>query len=249
MNLAPADRRLFRPLGRAIRRYGLIEAGDRIAVAVSGGSDSLALLWLLQKRLQWVPVRYELLAVHLDPGFDGPGMDRITAFCRELDVPLHGEITDYGPRAHGPENRENPCFLCSHLRRKRLFEISRDRGCTKLALGHNQDDLMETLFLNIFYSGEISTMVPRQPLFQGALTIIRPLALTAEKDIRTWVRRKGWPEVVNPCPSAGRSSRAEIKNLLQTLYASNPKIRGNTFRALSRVRPEYLPPPLPRGRR
>jgi tRNA 2-thiocytidine biosynthesis protein TtcA len=249
MDVIPADRKIFRPLGRAIRHYDLIRAGDRLAVAVSGGKDSLSLLWLLQIRLRWVPVRYTLTAIHLDPGFPGSRPAQMADFCRDLGVPFHWEQTDYGPRAHSPENRENPCFFCSRLRRKRLFELAAELGCTKLALGHNQDDIIETLFLNIFYSGEIGTMVPRQPLFKGALTIIRPLALTPEKEIKGLVRRKGWPEMINPCPSAGYSSRAGIKKMLTELYATNRKIRGNTFRALSRVRSEYLPPDLPRGRR
>lgn len=229
MDLTTADRKIFRLLGRAIRDYALIEAGDRIAVAVSGGKDSRALLWLLQERMRWVPIRYELTAVHLDPGFPGSDTSRIEAFCRDLNIPFHAEVTDYGPRAHSPENRENPCFLCSRLRRKRLFEIAGSSGCTKLAFGHNQDDILETLFLNIFYSGEIGTMVPRQPLFEGTLTVIRPLALVPEKELKALVGRKDWPEFANPCPSAVLSRRAEIKNMLTALYATNPKIRGNTL--------------------
>lgn len=249
MDLLPADRRMFRPVGRAIRRYGLIQEGDRIAVAVSGGKDSLTLLWLLHERLKWVPVRYELTALHLDPGFPGSRPEEVRGFCREWGIPFYFEATDFGPRAHSPENRENPCFFCSRLRRRRLFERTRDLGCNKLAFGHNQDDIIETLFLNILYSGEIGTMVPRQPLFQGALTLIRPLALLAETEIRSWVRRQGWPEIVNPCPSAGRTSREQVKQMLTRLYSANRKIRGNIFRSLSRVRTEYLLPAVRRGRR
>lgn len=249
MDVIPADRKIFRTLGRGIRHYDLIQDRDRIAVAVSGGKDSLSLLWLLQTRLRWVPVRYTLTAIHLDPGFPGSRPRQVEEFCREVGVPFRGESTDYGPRAHSPENRENPCFFCSRLRRKRLFELASALGCTKLALGHNQDDIIETLFLNIFYSGEIGTMVPRQSLFDGSLIIIRPLALTAEKEIQGLVRRKGWPETVNACPSANVSARSGVKKMLHDLYASNRKIRGNTFRALSSVRPDYLLPEVPRGRR
>jgi tRNA 2-thiocytidine biosynthesis protein TtcA len=249
MDVIPADRKIFRTLGRAIRHYDLIRPGDRIAVAVSGGKDSLSLLWLLRTRLRWVPVRYSLTAIHLDPGFPGSRPARVEDFCRSLGVPFHGEQSDYGPRAHSAENRENPCFFCARLRRKRLFELAAALGCSKLALGHNQDDIIETLFLNIFYSGEIGSMVPRQTLFKGALTIIRPLALTAEKEIKGLLSRQGWPEMVNTCPSAGVSSRAGVKKLLNEIYATNPKIRGNTFRALSTVRSEYLLPEVPRGRR
>ena len=99
------------------------------------------------------------------------------AFCRNLDISFHFERTDYGVQAHGPENRENPCFLCARLRRRRLFEMAHSLQCAKLAFGHNQDDIIETFFLNILFKGEIGTMVPRQVLFRGALTLIRPLAL------------------------------------------------------------------------
>ena len=120
--------------------------------------------------------------------------------------------------------------------------------CAKLALGHNQDDIIETFFLNIFFGGQISTMVPRQVLFKGALTLIRPLTLIGEREIKGLVQRRAWPEMINPCPSAGRSSRQQIKKLLREGYALNPKIRGNIFNALSNVRTDYLLPPLPRGK-
>ena len=97
-----------------------------------------------------------------------------------LEIPFHFEQTDYGVQAHGPENRENPCFLCARLRRRRLFEMAHALDCSKLALGHNQDDIIETFFLNLFFGGQISTMVPRQVLFKGALTLIRPLTLLGE---------------------------------------------------------------------
>jgi tRNA 2-thiocytidine biosynthesis protein TtcA len=150
------------------------------------------------------------------------------------------EYTDYGVVSHSDQNRENPCFLCSRLRRKRLFEIADELGCTKLALGHNKDDIIETLFLNMCYAGEISTMVPFQSMFQGRFTVIRPLAFADEDMIRRFARKEGLPEFINTCPSASSSKRHEIKSLLNQLYRSNPKIKGNIFRAMSHVKPEYL---------
>ena len=136
-------------------------------MAVSGGKDSLSLLWLLRERLRWIPKPYELIAVHLDMGFPGSRPAAVEAFCRSLGIPFHFEETDYGVRAHGPENRENPCFLCARLRRRHLFEMAHSLKCAKLAFGHNQDDIIETFFLNIFFGGQIGTMVPRQGLVQG----------------------------------------------------------------------------------
>jgi tRNA 2-thiocytidine biosynthesis protein TtcA len=249
MEMPAADKKIFKKLGRAIRHYGLIEGGERIAVAVSGGKDSLSLLWLLRERLRWVPQPYELIAVHLDMGFAGSRPEAVEAFCRNLEIPFHFEQTDYGVQAHGPENRENPCFLCARLRRRRLFEMAHTLDCSKLALGHNQEDILETFFLNLFFGGQISTMVPRQVLFKGALTLIRPLTLLGEQEIKGLVQRRAWPEIINPCPSAGRSSRHEVKKLLEEGYALNPKIKGNIFNALSNVRTDYLFPSVPRSKR
>jgi tRNA 2-thiocytidine biosynthesis protein TtcA len=126
------------------------------------------------------------------------------------------------------------------LRRKRLFELATEHSCNKLALGHNKDDIIETLFMNICYAGEISTMVPVQPFFDGEITVIRPLAFADEQDIRRFAKEEGFPDFINPCPSATVSKRREIKTLLNQLYRQNRKIKGNIFRAMSHVKPDYL---------
>ena len=233
-------RAINRKAGRAIHRYEMISGGDRILVGMSGGKDSLTLMWLLSERRRRVPVDYELFAVYIDPGFEGGFGEELAAHCRQAGYQFRWERTDYGPRAHGPENRENPCFLCSWNRRKRLFEIADELGCNKVALGHHKDDIIETLFLNICYAGEISTMKPVQPFFNGLLTVIRPLALVEEDLIRRFARQQQFPRYVNPCPSASDSKRSEIKILLDRLYRTNHKIRGNIFRAIRHVNPEYL---------
>jgi tRNA 2-thiocytidine biosynthesis protein TtcA len=231
---------LNRCVGQALHRYDMIADGDRILVGLSGGKDSLTLLKILADRETRIPIRYELFPVYIDPGFeDGFGI-RLEAYCRTVGFDLRRESTDYGIVAHSEENRENPCFLCSRLRRKRLFEIADEIGCTKVALGHHKDDLIETLFINICYAGEISTMMPAQSFFQGRFTVIRPLAFAEENRIRRFAEEYRLPTFVNPCPSAGRSKRREIKNLLEQLYRSNRKIRGNIFRALSHVNVDYL---------
>ena len=153
---------------------------------------------------------------------------------------LRLEYTDYGIFGHSEKNRENPCFLCSRLRRKRLFEIADELGCNKLALGHTKDDIIETLFLNICYAGEISTMIPSQTFFKGKFTIIRPLAFIDEDLTRRFAKEENFPDFINPCPSAKVSKRHEIKTILSKLYLSNRKIKGNIFRAMSNVKNEYL---------
>jgi tRNA 2-thiocytidine biosynthesis protein TtcA len=235
-----AYRVLNREVGRALVKYRMMEDGDRILVGVSGGKDSMALLWTLTERQRRSPITYSLFPVHIDPGFDGGFGEDLRSQCRHMGLHLRVETTDYGLIAHSAENRENPCFLCARLRRKRLFEIADELGCRKLALAHNKDDIIETFFMNICYAGEISTMMPAQPFFKGVFTVIRPLAFAEEDLIRRVVRQKGLSTFRNPCPSSGRTKRAEIKKMLAQLYRSNPKIKGNVFRAMHHVKLDYL---------
>ena len=231
---------LNRAVGKAIHDYDMIQDGERILVGLSGGADSLTLAWLLAERRRRVRVRYELEAVYVDPGFEGGAGGALRPFCDRLEIPLRIEFTDFGLRGHSPANRENPCFLCARLRRQRMFEIAAERRCTKLALGHNKDDLIQTLFLNMCFSGEISTMRPAQVLFEGRFTVIRPLAYAEAALIRRFAGEYRLPVVENTCPSATSSRRSEIKSLLQDLYRRNRKIKGNLFRSMRRVKPEYL---------
>lgn len=218
----------------------MIADGDRIAVGLSGGADSLFLTYILSERLKRIPVHYEIFAFHIDPGFDNGPSASLEDYCDRLGYRFQVVHTDDGPVAHSEENRENPCFLCSRRRRKRLFDLAAANRCGKLALGHNKDDLIETLFMNMCFAGEISTMLPAQPFFGGEITVIRPLAFAEEKDIRRFAGEEKFPEFVNTCPSAGVSKRWEIKNLLNQLYRQNRKVKGNIFRAMSHVKTDYL---------
>lgn len=227
-------------MGKAIHRYALIQDGDRILVGVSGGKDSLTLLHLLNERRKRVPIHYELIAVHIDLGFGTGRTEILRDFFESRSLPCHIEFTNIGKRANSPENRENPCFLCSWERRKRLFHLAQHFKCNKIALGHHKDDIIETFLLNIFYSAEISTMLPLQPLFKGKITLIRPLALIEEKTIERFARENGLPVGSSGCPVSGKTKRKEVKELLETLAKKNRKIRGNIFRSLSNIKMEYL---------
>jgi tRNA 2-thiocytidine biosynthesis protein TtcA len=218
----------------------MMDDGDRILVGVSGGKDSMALLWSLAERQRRSPVRYELFPVYVDPGFEGGFAEALRAQCRDMGLDLRVAQTDFGRIAHSAENRENPCFLCARLRRKRLFEIAHELDCRKVALGHNKDDIIETFFMNICFAGEVSTMIPAQSFFNGLITVIRPLAFVEEDLIRRFVRQQGLAVFHNPCPSANRTKRQEIKEMLRQLYRSNPKVKGNVFRAMRHVKLDYL---------
>lgn len=226
-------------MGKAIHRYGLIQDGDRILVGVSGGKDSLTLLHLLQERRKRVPIDYELIPVHIDLGFDSERAKILKDFFEAQGLSYHIEFTDIGKRANSPENRENPCFLCSWERRKCIFHLAHRLKCNKIALGHHKDDIIETLLLNIFYSGEISSMVPIQTLFKGKITLIRPLALIEEKKIERFAREMGLPFGPSGCPSSGKTKRKEVKELIETLERKNRKVKGNIFRSLSNIKLDY----------
>ena len=227
-------------VGKAIHLYGLIQDGDRILVAVSGGKDSLSLLHLLKERLKRVPTRYELLAVHIDLGFNSGSADILRNYFEEEGLTYHIEFTDIGKRANSSENRENPCFLCAWERRKKLFQLANRFKCNKVALGHHKDDIIETLLLNIFYSGEISTMLPLQSLFKGKITIIRPLSLLEEKKIERFARAFDLPVGSSGCPSSGRTKRKEVKEIIETLSRKNHRVKGNIFRSLSNIKMDYM---------
>lgn len=227
-------------VGKAIHHYGLIQDGDRILVGVSGGKDSLTLLCLLHERRERVPIHYELIPAHIDLGFDSNRSKVLKDFFEEEGFPYHIEYTDIGRRANSPENRENPCFLCSWERRKNLFHLAHRFKCNKIALGHHKDDIIETFLLNIFYSAEISTMLPLQPLFKGKISLIRPLALIEEDKIERFAKERNLPFGLSGCPVSGRTKRREIKDWIRTMEKFNPKIKGNIFRALSNVKLDYL---------
>ncbi len=227
-------------MGKAIHRYGLIQDGDRILVGVSGGKDSLTLIHLLQERRKRVPIHYELIPVHIDLGFSSEQAEVLKNFFETQGLSYHIEFTDIGRKANGPENRENPCFLCSWERRKCLFHLAHRFKCNKIALGHHKDDIIETLLLNIFYSAEISTMLPIQTLFKGKITLIRPLVLIEEKKTERFAREMGLPFGPGGCPSSGKTKRKEVKELIEALERKNRKVKGNIFRSLSNIKLDYM---------
>ena len=233
-------KQMRRLTGKAIHNQKMIRDGDHILVAVSGGKDSLVLLQILKERIKRIPISYDITAVHVDPGFGCDSAKKMAVFFSTRGFDYRVIESDIGPRAHSPENRENPCFLCSRMRRKLLFELAESMGCNRIALGHHKDDIIETLFLNIFYGATISTMLPVQELFGGKLTVIRPLYLVEEDLIRRYADEMECPRIELGCPSAGASKREEIKAMLNGFYRNNRKIKGNIFHALQNVKTEYL---------
>jgi tRNA 2-thiocytidine biosynthesis protein TtcA len=223
--------------------YGMIEAGDRILVGVSGGTDSMVLLELLRTPKYVITGDYTVTAVHIDHGFEGSGADadRLEGYLRQTGCETVIDRTDIGPVAHSEVNRKNPCFLCSRLRRRRIFEIADERGCNKIAFAHHRDDMIETLLINMLYGREISTMMPKQRIFGGTLHIIRPLAYIREELVKKFARERGFPVIANRCPTSVNSRRRYVKELLAALEKDNRLVRDNLFRAMKNVKKDYMP--------
>ena len=232
-------------LEKAVTDYGMISAGDRVLVGVSGGMDSMALLDLLNTPMVYIPP-FSVVAVHIDLGFDPActGSEVLSRWLKEAGYDFVIERSDIGPLSHSEYNRKNPCFLCSRLRRKIIFETAERMGCTKIAFAHHRDDIIETLLLNLFYGREISTMVPDQPVFGGKLHIIRPLAYLAEGLIKKFAGEKKFPVFENLCPTSLISRRRYIKDILDMLEKDNPRIRDNIWKAMGHVKQDYIPAKL-----
>ena len=228
-------------MGTAIADYNMIEAGDRVMVCLSGGKDSYGMLDILLNLQKSAPVSFELVAVNLDQKQPGFPEHVLPEYLAGIGVPYHiVEKDTYSVVREKVAEGKTSCGLCSRLRRGTLYAFAERIGASKIALGHHKDDIVETLFLNMFYAGEISTMSPRQEFFKGAMTIIRPLAFLDEDIIRKFSKLMEFPVLVNPCPSARQSKRQAIKKMLAELYRTNRKIRGNIFRALHNVKLDYL---------
>jgi tRNA 2-thiocytidine biosynthesis protein TtcA len=224
--------------GKAIWDYRMIADGDKIAVGVSGGKDSLALLYLLHYRRSFVPVKYGLLAMHVDSGYPRSFSRGLIKHFKEIGVDYHISKIDILKRTR---RKDINCFWCSWNRRRALFEEARRLGCNKIALAHHKDDIVETMLLNLFFQGEISTMSPKQELFRGKMTIIRPLAYIEEDEAARFARKLKLPVQECACPQGAVSNRAKVARIIRSLEKVCPEVKTNIFRSLKRIKKEYLP--------
>ena len=240
---------------RCVEDYNMIQPGDRIAVGVSGGKDSLTLLTALARLREFYPIPFTVEAFTLDMGHaDGrPGMDfaPVETWCRALEVPytlipseIHHIIFDL-------RREKNPCSMCAKMRRGALHNAMAERGIKKIALGHHHDDAVETFFLSLFYEGRLSCFQPVTYLDRTDITQIRPLLYCGEALIRSTAQRVGLPVVFNPCPADGYTKRQEVKELIQELDHRYPGLKSRVFGAMQRLPlpawgPELIRrPPLP----
>lgn len=224
-------------IGRAIIDYGMLSDGDKIAVAVSGGKDSLTLLKVLNDRKRFVPIKYELLAVHIDLGYPCQHPKILGEYFKKLGINYHVEKVDI---LQGKSRKDISCFWCSWNRRKAIFQVADRFGCTKVAFGHHKDDIIETVLLNLFFHGEISAMSPKQELFKGKIVIIRPLAYVEEDMIVRFAKGADFPHHKCACPNSLNSKRTKMTYLLKDLEKICPDVKTNIFRSIQRIKKDYL---------
>ena len=236
-------KRINKQFGRATIGYSMLEDGDKILVALSGGKDSLTLLQLMAERSRIFKPRISIIAAHVtminipykaDTGY-------LKEFCQSLGVELH--ILESGFDA-STDTRKSPCFLCSWNRRKALFTLAQERGCNKIALGHNMDDFIETMLMNVTFQGAFSAMAPVMKMEKFPITVIRPLCLVNENDVEEYAKESNFPQQIKNCPYEDSSNRKAMKDLLAHLERLNPEARYNLWGAMSNIQAELLPPKI-----
>ena len=225
-----ATRFYLRKVNRAVSHYGLIEPGDRIAVAVSGGQDSLALLRLLRERPAFFPPPYELVAIHVFYR----GLEAAVPPREVLEAHLRGEGVPYSLVEVDLTGEEVSCFRCSWLRRKALFGRAQELGCNKLALAHHLEDIVETTLLNLFQHGRLERPEPCSPLFGGRLVLIRPLVFLTAHELHRYARLCGLPVYESNCPHGRTSERARLRACLRELHKARAELYINVFRAVEK---------------
>ncbi len=230
-----AQQTCVKSIGKAMQQAQMLVPKARIGVAVSGGVDSFVLLKCLHIRQAIVPFPFEIMALHVNPGFDATSHAALVPWLAQHGIAAHIDVTDHGPHAHSDENRRNSaCFRCAWLRRKRLFELCDQYSLTHLAFGHTADDLVHTFFMNLCQNGRVDGMSMQEEFFGGKLHVIRPMLLLEKKHVKRAARQWELPIWNNPCPSAGNTKRAEMEAHVKTLCTVYKDAERCMYNALTR---------------
>jgi tRNA(Ile)-lysidine synthase TilS/MesJ len=227
-------KRILSYIRRGVDDYEMIKDGDKIAVGVSAGKDSLALLCAMAELRRFYPKKFELCAVTVDMGFEGVDFAPIKELCDSLDVEYHIVPTQIAKIIFDVRKEKNPCSLCAKMRRGALYNYAKEIGCTSVALGHHFDDVVETFMLNLFYEGRLGCFQPVTYLSNTDIYLIRPMIYMPEKDVRYFASKNILPVVKSPCPADGNTERESMKQLLHTLEKENKGLRYRIFGAIQR---------------
>ena len=227
-------RRLLSCARRAVDDYGMIEDGDRIAVGLSGGKDSIALLCVLLDLQRFYPKRFEVCGISVSMGFEGKDYSPVADFCSECGVEYRVIKTELAHIIFDVRKESNPCSLCAKMRRGILHDAAKEMGCSKIALGHHYDDVIDTFMLNLFHEGRIGAFLPVTYLSRKDITLIRPLLYVPEKDIRYFLSKNDLPTVKNPCPEDGHTEREKMKQLINGLDREYKGLKHRIFGAMQK---------------
>lgn len=226
--------RILSYMRKAIEEYKMIEEGDKIAICLSGGKDSITMLHAFKSLQRFYPKNFEIIAISVDPGFEFFDTTFLQKICNDLDIPLFIEKSNAKEIVFDIRKEKNPCSLCANLRRGIINSVAIREGCNKIALGHNQDDVLETFLLNLFYTGSIGTFSPISYMDRSKITLIRPLIYTPEKDTKRFIKKNNLSVMPKVCPMDGTSKREDMKQLIFSLSKSIPMIRANLFGTIQR---------------
>ena len=219
---------------KAIEEYNMIDEGDKIAVCLSGGKDSITLLNGLKALQRFYPKHFELVAIAINPGFEFFDNNFLQKTCDELGIPLFIENSNIKEIVFDVRKEKNPCSLCANLRRGIINSIAIRENCNKIALGHTMDDVLETFLLNLLYTGSLSTFAPKSYMDRSKITLIRPLILLSEKDTKHFVKKNNKAVMPKVCPMDERTKRESMKEQIFLWQKDIPMIRANLFGAISR---------------
>ncbi len=219
---------------KAIEEYNMIEENDKIAICLSGGKDSITMLHAFKSLQRFYPKKFNIIAITIDPGFEFFDKNFLQEICKQLEIPLYIEKSNAKEIVFDIRKEKNPCSLCANLRRGVINSVAIREGCNKIALGHNQDDVLETFLLNLLYTGNIGTFSPKSYMDRSKITLIRPLIYTPEKDTKRFIKKNHLSVMSKVCPMDGTSKREAMKQLIFSLTKNIPMVRANLFGAIQR---------------
>ena len=227
--------KILSKMRKAIEDYDMIQEEDKIAVALSGGKDSVTLLYALKNLQIFYPKKFELMAITVNPGFDGFDTKVLEKIAEEVKVELVIAPSDIKAIVFDVRKEKNPCSLCANLRRGILNSVAKEHGCNKIALGHNEDDVIETFLLNMIYAGKLSTLAPLSYMDRSDMTLIRPLIYTPEKYMKSFIKRNNIQIMSKVCPMDGKSKREYALELLRNIEIEYKHSRANIIGAIKRA--------------